>query len=353
MRIAFRVDASVEIGTGHIMRCLTLAEQFRTLGDEVCFICREANGSLEEEIMKSGFPLFKLPRVSSELKLWMERNWEIDANETKAIINNKVIDLLIVDHYSLDFKWEKCIKKVIPKILVIDDGGKFKKHDCTYFLNPTYNAQLDLALYQKQCDESTVFLLGTEYMILRDEFNSFKVHDFQKEKYTIHVFFGGMDFNNYTLKYCRLILENFKNVNLLVVVGGKYEYINELESLKIFYRDKIEIYQNIKNMSEILNKCDIAIGAPGTTTWERAALGIPSAYITIAPNQKPIIEKLDMKNICLFIGEANRLGNNRFIIKFREFITEPDLLELYSINSRKIVNTHGKENITNIIKAGE
>ena len=350
MNVAIRVDASIDIGSGHVMRCLTLAEQFRENGDNVIFICRETLGSKEVLIKEKGFSVHSLPFIQGPLKLWMLSNWQMDAYETNKILAVKNIDLLILDHYAIDSKWESKVKTENLKVLVIDDGEE-RYHNCEVFLNPTYGAQNNKKQYELFCGKNTLFLLGTNFMILREEFDNIKgSFQINSSKIYMHVFFGGMDFNNYTLKFSEFLVEEFDFVHLLIVVGKDYEFDSELEELKKRYNKQITIYKDITNMAEIMKRCHVAFGAPGTTTWERAALGIPSAYLSTADNQIQILKQLSSENICLYLGEADKLGKKDFLKCMKKFLFDREKLSIYKNNSKKIINIDGKKQIVNAVK---
>lgn len=107
MKVIIRVDASTEIGIGHVSRCLTLAKKYQELGNEVMFICRELVGDCRELIKSHKFKVLSLPLIEEDIWSYTTENWELDALQTIEMIPSQKADLLIVDHYSLDEKWQK------------------------------------------------------------------------------------------------------------------------------------------------------------------------------------------------------------------------------------------------------
>ncbi|WP_078430402.1 hypothetical protein [Alkalihalobacterium alkalinitrilicum] len=136
MKVVIRVGSSVNIGTGHVMRCLTLAEQLRRFGCEVSFITAALKGHVISIIKQRGYHTHVLPNPSAH---WQERGWEEDCGMTLSWINHaeKRVDLLVVDHYFLDEKWERALVPYVGKILVIDDLAN-RRHNCHYLLDQNY-----------------------------------------------------------------------------------------------------------------------------------------------------------------------------------------------------------------------
>lgn len=115
MNVLMRVDASYEIGTGHVMRCLTLAHRLEKEGNTIAFICRRAKGDCIDLIEQQGFHVYKLPICEGSLWKYISKRWEVDAKETIEILRGSSVDKLIIDHYSIDFKWEKLMRQYTKK----------------------------------------------------------------------------------------------------------------------------------------------------------------------------------------------------------------------------------------------
>ena len=144
MRVAFRVDSSIHIGSGHLIRCLTLANELRKYTSEIIFICRDLPGNLIKRLEDAHYTVYllrSLPEVqvnsSDDYAAWLGVTQEQDAVETLTVLNEKNFDWIIVDHYGLDVAWEKAVKSVIGKIMVIDDLAN-RQHDCSILLDQNY-----------------------------------------------------------------------------------------------------------------------------------------------------------------------------------------------------------------------
>ena len=171
MKVVIRTDASIEIGTGHVMRCITLAKQLRGKGATVTFLCREFPGNSMAFIAQEGFKVVSLPFVGEINNIdWIRKNWQQDADDTKSVLEDlhHVVDVLIVDHYGLDARWEKKLKSYVNKMMVIDDLAD-RPHDCDLLLDQNYYLNID-DRYKGLVPDDCVQLLGPDYVLLRDEF---------------------------------------------------------------------------------------------------------------------------------------------------------------------------------------
>lgn len=331
MKVCFRVDASLKIGTGHVMRCLTLAEEMKKRKVECFFICKNTSGNLISLIESKGYNVEIIDYKSNASE------WEMDLNETVKILKTrpKKVDLLILDHYQLNEEWEKGVRPLINKLLVIDDFAN-RKHVCDILLDQTYNRTAND--YTGLIHNETTGLFGIKYTLLRPQFLINKKQKFEPSiNYRIHIFFGGNDVNGYTNKFTKLILENISDVSVEIVVGESFLFLDELLELKKNYNSRVVLHKNVLDMARTMRDCDIAVGAPGTATWERACIGLPSAYLSTNTNQNPIINQLSKSGFCEFFGDASEITKEEFIHKMKQFINNRRKLEqMFNLNTRNV-----------------
>ena len=320
MKIVFRVDASLEMGTGHVMRCLTLAKTLIRKNIKVSFICREHNGHLIQKIKDSGIEVHVL--LNDMVKTVLEKNtlqhadWlattqDIDAEQTIEIVKKINPDWLVVDHYALDFFWENKLHKFVKKIMVIDDLGD-RKHDCDLLLDQNYGSTP--SKYKELVPDYCNLLLGTKYSLLRSEFAKKREESLLRRQNitsfkTVLLNMGGVDPDNYTGKILN-ILNNLSLKNgmvLKVVLGEQAPHIakvkRELNKLLV----KNELLIDVKNMASVMASSDLAIGASGSTTWERCCLGLPTIQVVIADNQKEIASELNKLGSIKLINDLKQL----------------------------------------------
>ena len=307
MKVAFRVDASLNMGTGHVMRCLTLAQVLKENGANVEFICRKHEGNLIVKIRSSGFVVHEL-KVFEETEVdtklahshWLGATQQQDADDCIEILKAEKSDWLIVDHYALDEEWQKKLKPYYEKLMVIDDLAD-RKHQCDILLDQTFGRQQEdySGFTTKGCE----LLLGSKYALLRPEFSKWRPYSLKRrgkpEFKQLLINMGGVDVNNITenvldeLKLCNLP----NDTNITIVMGGSAPHLESVKSKAITLLYKTEVKVDVDNMAEIMANTDIAIGAAGATTWERCCLGLPTIQIVIAENQLFSAEVLACHNI--------------------------------------------------------
>jgi len=303
MKVIFRVDASLQMGTGHIMRCLTLAQALKEKGANVEFICRKHEGNLIDKIRSNGFvvhelKMFEETKVDTKLahSHWLGATQEQDARQTIKVIP-KNTDLLIVDSYALDEEWHQRLRYHTNKIMVIDDLAD-RQFDCDILLNQNLGSQKED--YQDKVPDNIKLLLGCNYALLRPEFAEFRDQALKKRKNTkkiknILVSVGGSDTENLTHE----ILQSLDGFNVVVVLGETSPY-NDM--IKSYAKERnIEVIVNANNMAELMLDADLAIGAGGSTSWERCCLGLPTLLYITADNQRKIAEELEKLSATIIV----------------------------------------------------
>ena len=306
MRVIFRVDASLQMGTGHVMRCLTLAQALKENGEDVEFICRKHKGNLIEKIYSSGFNVHELKvfkEVDFDNKLahshWLGVTQQQDADDCINTLKKEKIDWLIVDHYAIDEDWQCKLKPYYNKLMVIDDLAD-RKHQCDILLDQAFGRQQED--YSGRTPEGCELLLGSKYALLRPEFSEwreFSLEQRSKPKFKqLLINMGGADPDNITGK----VIEKLQTINLLkdvmitIVMGEIAPHLRSVRSCasKLLYCSEVKV--SVDNMAEIIANTDIAIGASGSTTWERCCLGVPTIQLITAYNQEFIAQKLNEIN---------------------------------------------------------
>ncbi|WP_088071941.1 UDP-2,4-diacetamido-2,4,6-trideoxy-beta-L-altropyranose hydrolase [Gottfriedia luciferensis] len=319
--IFFRVDASYEIGTGHVMRCLTLAKLFTNFDISISFICRDLPGNLIKLIMDLGYEVHILPSSSkvSETKIvknpyggWLNVDWKTDVIQTVGIISKVTTNYcLLIDHYAIDSNWEKLFYSYTGKQIIVIDDLANRSHFCNILLDQ--NITNNKERYDDLVPINCVKFIGIEYVILRTEFyvEKQKVKERDGKIRRILVFFGGSDPTNETLKTIQILKKPaYSDIHIDIVVGNtnlNKELIKSLcDNVPNFY-----FHCQISYIAKLMRLADISIGAAGTTTWERCYLGLPTLTIETAENQN------DITNIANDIGVICNLGKSSLVTKER------------------------------------
>jgi UDP-2,4-diacetamido-2,4,6-trideoxy-beta-L-altropyranose hydrolase len=292
MKVVFRVDASLEMGTGHVMRCLTLANELKQQNHEIVFICRELTGNL---ILLIKYPVLVLPKndnfQSDGLYLnWLGATQEQDAEQTIKVIP-KNTDLLIVDSYALDEIWHKKLIPYTKKIMVIDDLAD-RQFDCDVLLNQNLGTQIKD--YKDKVPNVCELLLGCDYALLRPEFPNLRENALIKRKNTkviknILISMGGSDITNKTYD---ILQEVSDDLNIVVILGGISPH-NKMIKNYAKSKKNVKVIVDADNISRLMFDADLAIGAGGSTSWERCCLGLPTLLYVLAENQRKIAGNLE------------------------------------------------------------
>ncbi|TCB52214.1 UDP-2,4-diacetamido-2,4,6-trideoxy-beta-L-altropyranose hydrolase [Acinetobacter terrestris] len=361
MIFGFRVDASIQIGSGHVIRCLTIADALKQKGHTCVFICREHVGHLMDLIHMHGHTIYELnpfkldsQEYLTEYQKWLGTTEEIDAQQTLVALGHEAIQLdwMVVDHYALSEVWETRIRTMIAKILVIDDLAN-RKHDADLLLD--CGLEYTVNDYQLLNARSAKYLLGAEYALLRPEFSEHRKNQpirYQKEKeiFKVLINLGGVDKDNLTSKILKIFEEDtlFKHRFDLTIVMGisapwKEQIIQQAELLP--YPSKVLV--NVSNMAELMKTHDFAIGAAGSTAWERCCLGLPTIMICMAENQKMIAQNLNN------LGAAISIDQQEVEQGLGKILSSLTLskLEIMSEKARLITQGHGVELLLNQIFA--
>lgn len=366
MHIVFRADASIEIGSGHIMRCLTLAESLRQQGHQCHFICRVHEGHLGALIQDKGFSLTLLPALSkteSRLTLgnepgctahahWLRVSWQEDASQScdvlRALYSHQKVDWVIVDHYALDYRWHHTCKPFYQKLMVIDDLAD-RKHLCQLLLDQTYGR--NPADYQTYVPSDCTLLVGAEYAILRPEFAQWRKYSLQRRQQQyqkaqpiqkVLVNLGGVDKDNVTCQILSALEQSAldQRCKITVIMGKTAPHLAQVQQLAACSKYSVTVLNAVSNMAELMAEADFAIGAAGSTAWERCTLGLPTLMVILADNQKLIAEQLSQAQAAWRITPQDYAQLNTFWLQLNTTV-----LKRTSLSAQRVADGLGVNKI--------
>jgi len=311
VNVCFRVDASIQIGSGHVMRCLTLADALRLQGTGITFICREHPGNLIGLIEAKGYQVERLQPpttgcvatpddVANAVLLGV--SWLQDSADTIDALQETKREWLIVDHYALDYRWERKLRDHICKIMVIDDIAD-RPHDCDMLLDQNFYIDME-SRYDGLVPGHCRKFFGPRCALLRPEFiearRNLRERDGNVRR--ILLFFGGSDSTNETAKALAAIrLLNRTDIAVDAVVGWSNPRREEIQNICILMPNTVYHCQ-IANMAELMANADLAVGAGGTVAWERCHLGLPTLVLVTADNQSKTTQAADKAGLVRFTG---------------------------------------------------
>jgi UDP-2,4-diacetamido-2,4,6-trideoxy-beta-L-altropyranose hydrolase len=291
----FRVDGGTQLGSGHVMRCLTLARELRRRGAPVHFVCRDLPGSLVPLVETAGFVVTRLPADASS---------RLDAELSIATLRAERADWLVVDHYELGLDWETAVREAAGKVLVIDDL-RDRSHSCDVLLDQNWHGPAD----QHRDDgraPGAVRLEGPRYALLRPEYALLRsaVPRRNWPPRRVLVFFGGSDSSNETGKALEALSRpEWAQVALDVVIGRNHPCKETIDA-KLRGRESAALHEGLESLAPLMIRADVGVGAGGATTWERLCLGLPSVVTTLAHNQDVVTRPLAEAGYVRWLGRS-------------------------------------------------
>jgi len=284
MRVVFRADASSAIGSGHVMRCLTLADQLRDRAQaQVEFVCRKLPGHWIDYIRARGYPVAALSAADL-----LQADDAADAHMTIAHLTGharQTADWLVVDHYGLDKRYERRVRPYVKRLMVIDDLAD-RPHCCDMLLDPNVDPEQG-ARYRDLIEPATKLVIGAQYAPLRPEFAAFRSRVKRDGGVRrLLVSFGGVDATGEIGKTLAA-LAPLAGLDLhIVVLAGKANPARSRLAGLCAELPHVAFLAHSEHMAEQMLAADLAIGAGGSTMWERCCLGLPALVITTADNQE-------------------------------------------------------------------
>ncbi len=299
--IVFRVDSSGLMGSGHLMRCLTLANELRRCGAKVCFVSRLHPGHLIHCLEADQHVVHKLPApenkqvcFSEDYAAWLGVSVEQDMNETLGILDGHAYDWLVVDHYGLSATWESAMRVSVNKVMVIDDIAN-RSHDCDLLLDQNYFGSESKGRYADLVSSETSLLLGPRFALLAPKYAELRrlvvpsVGCVQR----VLVFLGNVDQDNQTAEVLKALSHSdLKTLSIDVVVGSNHPDPVGLEK-QGSERGGVTLHYNLPTLADLMMRSDLVISAGGATTWERMCLGRPSIMTCIVENQQALSQQLE------------------------------------------------------------
>ena len=340
--LVIRADAGTITGTGHLMRCIALAQTWHERGGCVTFLSHCQSEALQQRIIKEGFEFVFVERPHPDLA---------DLHQVLDLLKNfrkgKGSPWVVLDGYHFDTIYQKSIRESGSRLLVIDDHNHLPKYKADILLNQNIGAEL----IPYNCDLKTVKLVGPKYALLRTEFLCWKdrVHKQSEDQRKILVTLGGADPDNITLKVLRALLRTRLNgFGVDVIVGPANPHIKELEfEIKSAFKRSVPLANSIHllssvNMPEIMAMTDVAISAGGSTCWELCFLGKPFLVLIAAENQRGIARGLDEAGTAICLGWHQDVTVNQIKTNLERLLNDTQGRVELSTKGQKIVDGQGR-----------
>jgi len=337
--LIFRVDASPDIGTGHLMRCMALGQTWKDAGGNVIFITACQNNALLQRLRAEDFDIHLIPDSYPNTSDWIH---------TKNIISNYSNAWIILDGYHFDENYQIRIKELGNKLFLIDDTAHLDRYYADIMLNQNLHA--DELNYH--CEPYTKLLLGTKYVLLRKQFMRWqgwrrKIPDIAHK---VLITLGGSDPSNQTLKIIRALQKvDIRGLEVVVVVGASNPHFREIQSTTRNSRFVIRLIRNATDMPELMAWADIAVSAGGSTSWELAFMGLPALLIVLAENQRRSAKLLAERKVFLGLGEGQNVKVQDIAQALKNVLQNCEIRKKLSQKEHLLVDGMGVERIIKIL----
>lgn len=336
IRVLVRTDSSRQIGSGHLMRCLTLARVLQQHGATVEFACRTLEGDFSA-LAASEFTLHRLPGAAGPL------DWRQDIVALQALPGARY-DWCVVDHYQLDADWQRAVRTIAERVLVIDDLAD-RPHVADILLDQNLAPQPDQR-YASLLPAACRPLLGPRYALLAPSFAA--LHGQGAEPGGIPrilLSFGGSDLVRLTLPVLQaLLVADLGQVALDVVIGAQCADRQLIEACAAQDR-RVVCHVATTRMAELMAAARIFVGAGGATSWERCCIGLPAVVVAVADNQLAVGQALADAGIQLFLGPASELNLQACVSAVALLLQAPQLAARFAQRSVELVDGAGAERV--------
>jgi UDP-2,4-diacetamido-2,4,6-trideoxy-beta-L-altropyranose hydrolase len=299
MNIVFRADSSSTIGTGHIMRDLVLAQRYENKGHSIIFATQDLQGNMNHKIIEAGY----------ELNI-LKSN---DIEELDELIKKLKIDMIVIDHYGIDYDFEKKLKIKNPTLKILSFDDTYEKHYCDILLN--HNISADKKRYKNLVPKRCKLRCGSKYILLRDEFIKEKKKLKSKKpskKFKIFIAMGGADTANLNIKILH-VLKKYKNIKVHLVTTLANQNLKELEK---YCKDKkwIKLHINSDKIAKLMAKSSFAIISPSVTANEAFFMELPFIAIKTADNQNDMYKYLKQKKFFVL----KEFDSNKLLVRINK-----------------------------------
>lgn len=337
--LLIRCDAHVAIGTGHVMRCLALAQAWQDVGGRAIFALAEATPAVEARLQSEGCEVARLE---------VEVGSSADAAATASLAQGNGASWVVVDGYEFGADYQSILKSRGLKILFVDDNGHAAHYSADLVLNQ--NAHASETFYPSR-DASTRLLLGPRYAMLRREFTKWR--DWKREIPTVArkvlVTMGGSDPDNVTERVVHAILAE-PALEATIVVGGSNPHLPRLQTQIAAGRSNVRLAENVTHMPELMVHSDVAISGAGTTSLEMCFLGLPALLVVLADNQRPAAEELGRRGAIVNLGEGTDLGAAVLSLQLASLVNSQELRNTMSARGRELVDGFGAERVVRALR---
>ncbi len=344
MRVLIRSDASPTIGSGHIARCLCLARVLRRQGSHVVFACRLLPGHRLEALRAEGFETFALPeRYNDEdprQAIESMLPWQADIAALEPLLEHQpAFDWIIVDHYGLDHHWQTAARRFAPWIAVVDDLAT-RTYSADLLLNQNLSGTPEA--YTSLLAPGCRTLFGPRFAMLRDEFRCPAI-EIKPQARRVLVNFGGFDAAMQTY-HAMLALADLAELEVDFVAGAGNPAWAQMQALAAS-RPHWRLHSFVSDFYRLMTEADLFVGAGGGTSWERAAMGLPTICIAVSNNQQANGEVMAAAGAHVFMGAREHVSVEQLRLAIGFVAGNQGLRQSLAQRSRQLVDGRGAQRV--------
>ena len=332
MNLLVRADANAQMGTGHVMRCLALAQEQHDAGVNATFVMAIEAPALETRLREERMGFVYLSTLPGSAD---------DAIQTRQLARQKGAQWVVADGYHFGGDYQRIIKDSALRLLFVDDYGHAEHYYADIVLNQNIHAYEGLYVNR---EPYTRLLLGTDYVLLRREFREWRKWNRKIPKMArkVLVTLGGSDQHNQTLKVMRALQKvDVDDLEAVVVIGASDPHFQELQATIHNSQFAVRLAQNVTDMSDLMAWADIAIAAGGSTAWELAFMGLPSLLLILADNQRPVADRLGSLGVSVNLGSYRKSSSTKITQAVTQLLEAPERRAEMAQQGRGLVDGRG------------
>lgn len=357
-KLWIRADASSQIGTGHVMRCIAVGQAWQDAGGEVCFLCAEVPDALADRVKSEGFDVLRIDaekgspedlhqtlEIISGFRFHLSsflQNSSFSPSGIKSHPSSITIPWLVLDGYHFNLDYQRGIRAAGIKLLLIDDYNHLPEYEADILVNQNIGAEE----IEYRCNPECRKLLGTKYVMLRREFRTLEPRERNFPTIGIHllVTLGGADPDNVTLKVIETLQQlNNLDLNVKIIVGPANPHLGSLRKAIQHSTANIQLINSVRDMTELITWADVAVSAAGSTCWEFCRTGVPFLTLVVADNQQGVAAGLQAHNVAKNLGESGCVDPINIAESLTALMKKPAERERMSLAGMELVDGFGAE----------
>jgi UDP-2,4-diacetamido-2,4,6-trideoxy-beta-L-altropyranose hydrolase len=340
--LLFRADADSQMGVGHVMRCLALAQAWQDVGGRAMFVMAAAPTALEERLQNERC---EVQRISAQL------GSPDDAHQAVQLAQQRAALWVVVDGYQFGAAYQQMIKEAGLRLLVFDDYGHAGRYSADLVVNQ--NLYASEQLYGRRA-WYTRLLLGTTFVPLRREFMRWLTwkQEVPAVARRVLILTGGGDPGGVSLGLLEALepLPGLDGLEARLVIGPSYGGVEELERACQEARVPVRLERHVQDLAELMAWADVAIATGGVVSWELAFMGLPFLVVAAVDNQARVAESLSHAGIAISLGHAKELQTARVKSSLVALLCNPQLRGTMAARAHQLVDGHGAERLVRLLR---